>query len=67
MLIYSPLCDNPESMTILDRKTMKFYTEEEARNSSPKVRSRLVNHCTKQGYKVLTLEECDRYLKERNK
>lgn len=55
-MIFSEHCDDPESMIILDLITGKTYTHEEALKQTPEVRSRLVNHCTKQGYGVLTIE-----------
>lgn len=56
-MIYSKYCDDPESMVIMDLVTGKVYGEEEARKEVPEIRRRLVNHCTKQGYWVLSLEE----------
>lgn len=56
-MIFSKHCDDPESMVILDLITGKTYTQEEALKETPEVRSRLVNHCTKRGYGVFTIEE----------
>ena len=57
-MIYSSVCDDPNSMVILDLVTGITYTDEEAKRQDKDIRSRLVNHCTKQGFYVLTIEEC---------
>lgn len=57
MPIWSEFCDNPESMIIIDCVTKQVYTEEEAQKQTKEIKSRLVNHCTKQGYYVKTIEE----------
>ena len=51
--VWSDYCDNPDSMVTLDPKTGKTYTNEEAHKLPQEIKSRLLNHCTKQGYWVV--------------
>lgn len=66
-MIYSPHCDNPNTMIILDPTTNKVYTQQEAEQQPKEIKKRLVNRCLKQGYNVLTIEEADKLLEERRK
>lgn len=50
--VWSDLCDNPESKVILYPSINKIFTQEEAEQASKEIKSKLVNHCTKQGYWV---------------
>jgi hypothetical protein len=64
-MIYSKYCDNPESMIILDPFTGIKYSQDETQGLNKIIKSRLVNRCLKQGYKVLSLEECNILLNKR--
>ena len=62
-MIYSEQCDDPRSMTIYDPETGFSYTEEAARSAPAEIRKRLLNHCTRKGYDVMTTEEAEEALK----
>jgi len=65
MCIWSPVCDSDEHY-IIDPTNKQRYTQDQAEKATKKVRSRLVMRAVSQGNFVLTLEECDEILKERN-
>jgi hypothetical protein len=57
MPVWSEKAGRLDSLVIKDLVTGKIYTDEEARQQPPEVRSRLVNHYTKYGCWVMTAEE----------
>lgn len=66
-MIYSEQCDDPKSMIIQDPETGDVYDGITARQAPYEIRRRLVNHCTKKGYDVMTTEEAEEALKRQTK
>jgi hypothetical protein len=64
MPVFNPKAGRLDSLVIKDLVTGKIYTDEEAHQQPPEIRSRLVNHYTKYGCWVMTMEEAKEALKK---
>jgi len=67
MPIYSSKAGRVDSLVIKDLITGKVYTDKEARKQPIEIRARLVNHYTKYGAYVMTIEEANKALLKQNK